>query len=219
MKDKDIYNVGIIRVVSFTDDEMLNLHGKIIEEYYPMLKVTSKCIPDQPYGIHDDETEIIAVPKIIELAKNWKGIDALIISCAGDPAVHELRNILDIPIIGAGESTALLALRYGKVFGTLGITKDIPKAYTRILGDRIVGTCDVPGVVSTLDLMSDEGKKKVVNKAIELKSLGAEVIALACTGMSTIGIANQLEQTLNIPVVDPVIAEGLIAYYECVKTQ
>jgi Asp/Glu/hydantoin racemase len=219
MKDKDIYNVGVIRVVSFTDDEMLNLHGKIIEEYYPMLKVTSKAIPDQPYGIHDDETENIAVPKIIELAKKWEGIDALIISCAGDPAVHELRNILDIPVIGAGESTALLALRYGKVFGTLGITKDIPKAYTRILGDRIVGTCDVPGVVSTLDLMNEDGRKNVINKAFELKNLGAEVIALACTGMSTIGIAKEIEKACGIPVIDPVIAEGLVAYYECVRTK
>ena len=217
MKNK--YNVGLIRVVTFDDEDMINLHGEIIERYFPMLKVTSKCIPDQPYGIHDDETEELAVPKIIELAKNWKRIDALIISCAGDPAVKELRNILDIPVIGAGESTAALAKRYGNVFGTLGITEDIPNAYIRILGKGIVGTCSIPGIVSTLDLMSDEGKKKVVNKAIELKSLGAEVIALACTGMSTIGIANQLEQTLNIPVVDPVIAEGLIAYYECVKTQ
>ena len=208
-----------MRVVSFTDEELLNLHGKIIEEYFPALNVVSKFIPDQPYGIHDDETEEVAVPKIIELAKGWKGIDALIISCAGDPAVSELREILNIPVIGAGESTASLALRYGKVYGVLGITKDIPKAYTRILGDKIVGTCDVPGVESTLDLMTDEGKENVINKALELKSLGAEVIALACTGMATIGIAKELEQACGIPVIDPVMAEGLIAYFECVRAR
>mgnify|MGYP000971012312 CR=1 FL=1 len=216
---KDVYNVGLVRVVSFTDEDLLNLHGKIVEEYFPSLNVISKSIPDQPFGIYDDETEEIAIPKIIELAKEWKGIDALIISCAGDPAVKELREILDIPVIGAGESTALLALRYGDVFGVLGITKEIPKAYTRILGDRIVGTCDVPGVVSTLDLMTDEGRKNVIKKALELKSLGAQVIALACTGMATIGIAKELEQVCGIPVIDPVIAQGAIAYFECVRSQ
>lgn len=216
---KEVYNVGLVRVVSFSDEELLNLHGKIVEEYFPPLKVTSKSIPDQPYGIHDDETENIATPKIVELAREWKGIDALIISCAGDPAVRELREILGIPVIGAGESTASLALRYGQVFGVLGITEEIPRAYTRILGDRIVGTCDVPGVVSTLDLMTDEGKKNVINKALELKSLGAEVIALACTGMATIGIAKELEQVCGIPVIDPVIAQGAIAYFECVRSQ
>ncbi|MCQ1529010.1 aspartate/glutamate racemase family protein [Lutispora saccharofermentans] len=214
---KDSYNIGLIRVVTFPQGDLLNLHGKIIERYYPMLKVTSRCIPDQPYGIHDEETELLAVPKIIELAKGWKDIDALVISCAGDPAVKELRQILDIPVIGAGESTALLALRYGQVFGVLGITKEIPNAYTRILGNNIVGTCDVPGIVSTIDLMAKTGKEKVINKALELKSMGAEVISLACTGMATIGVAKDIEDACGIPVIDPVIAEGLITYYECIK--
>lgn len=215
---KKRYNVGLIRVVTFTDDKLLNLHGEIIEKYFPMLKVESRCIDDQPYGIHDEETERIAIPKIIELAKSWENIDALIISCAGDPAVKELRKMLDIPVIGAGESTALLARRYGEVYGVLGITEEIPEAYTKILGrDNIVGTCHVPGIKSTIDLMNDEGRKKVINKALELKSLGAEVIPLACTGMATIGIAKELEDLCGIPVIDPVVAEGLIAYYECIR--
>jgi len=214
---KSSYNIGLVRVVSFKDEKLLNLHGELIEKYYPMLKVTSKAIPDQPDGIHDDETEKIAVPKIIELAKNWKNIDALVISCAGDPAVKELREILDIPVIGAGESTAILASNYGDTFGVLGITEDIPPAYKRILGENIVGTCNIPDIISTLDLMSPVGREKVVKKALQLKGLGAQVIALACTGMATIGIAKQLEEICKIPVIDPVMAEGLIAYFECIR--
>ena len=114
---KDSYNIGLIRVVTFSDEDLINLHGKIIERYFPMLKVESRCIDDQPYGVHDEESEALAVPKIIELARSWGNIDALIISCAGDPAVDELRQMLNIPVIGAGESTALLAKRYGQVFG------------------------------------------------------------------------------------------------------
>ncbi len=217
---KKVYNVGLIRVVTLTDEKLLNLHGDLIEKYYPMLKVTSKCIPDQPYGIHDDETEEVAVPKIIELAKEWKDIDALIISCAGDPAVKELREILDIPVIGAGESTALLAKRYGRVFGVLGITEEAPRAYREILGDdNIVGSADVPGIVSTIDLMEETGREKVIHKALELKKLGAQVSPLACTGMATIGIAKELEEVCKIPVIDPVIAEGLFTYYECIRKQ
>lgn len=211
------YKVGLIRVVSFEDEKLLNLHGDIIEKHYPNLEVSSRCINNQPNGIHDDETEELAVPKIIELARNWKDIDALIISCAGDPAVKELRKLLCIPVIGAGESTALLAKRFGSIFGTLGITKAIPGVYVEILGPNIVGTCDVEGITSTLDLMNEKGRRKVIKKATELKDLGAEVIALACTGMSTIDIAKEIEQVCEIPVIDPVIAEGLIALYECIR--
>lgn len=213
------YKVGLIRVVSFEDEDLLNLHGLMIEKHYPNLEVLSRSIEDQPYGIHDDETEKLAVPKIIELARNWKDIDALIISCAGDPAVKELRELLNIPVIGAGESTALLAQRYGNTFGTLGITEEIPRAYVEVLGSNIVGTCDVEGVTSTLDLMNEEGRQKVIKKAMELKELGAEVIALACTGMATIGIAKELEQVCEISVIDPVMAEGLITLYECIRNE
>lgn len=218
MKDK--CNIGLIRVVTLEDEDSKNFHGKIIERYFPMLNVESRCIPNQPFGIHDLETELEAVPKIIELAKNWTGIDALVISCAGDPAVKELREMLSIPVIGAGESTALLSRRYGKTFGVLGITEEVPGAYIDILGkENIVGTCAVPGVFSTIDLLSDEGRNNVINKALELKSLGAEVISLACTGMATIGIAKVLEERCQIPVIDPAIAEGLIAYYECIRKE
>jgi len=40
-----------------------------------------------------------------------------------------------------------------------------------------------------------------------------EVIALACTGYSTIGIANDLEKEVGIPVLDAVIAAGLFAWH------
>lgn len=211
------YNVGLIRVVSFEDQNLLNLHGDIIERYYPSLKVESRAISNQPFGIHDNESEILAVPKIIELARKWKDIDAIIISCAGDPAVKELKEILNIPVIGAGSSTALLSKIYGNKFGVLGITKEIPRSYKEILGKNIVGTCYVEGINSTLDLMNEDGRKKVINKALELKELGAKVIALACTGMATIGVAKELEEICKIPVIDPVIAEGLIALYECIR--
>lgn len=211
------YNIGLIRVVSFEDKELLKLHGRIIEKYYQDLNIISKAIPNQPFGIHDEETEILAVPKIIDLAKNWEDIDALIISCAGDPGLKELREVLDIPVIGAGESTALLSLRYGEKLGVLGITKEIPRAYKEILGNKIVGKPNVKGVESTLDLMKEDGRKKVIDAGLELKALGAQAIALACTGMATIGIAKELESVCKIPVIDPVIAQGLIAFYEVIR--
>ena len=38
------------------DQELLALHGRLLEQYFPMLEVESRCIPDQPEGIHDDAT-------------------------------------------------------------------------------------------------------------------------------------------------------------------
>jgi allantoin racemase len=59
--------IGLIRVVSLEDRKIAELHGRLIERHYPMLQVISRCIKNQPKGIYDDETEALAIPKIIEL--------------------------------------------------------------------------------------------------------------------------------------------------------
>lgn len=65
--------------------------------------------------------------------------------------------------------------------------------------------------------MTSKGRKSTVNMARKLKEQGADVLALACTGMATIGIAKELEEAAGIPVIDPVMAEGLFAYFEYLK--
>ena len=55
------------------------------------------------------------------------------------------------------------------------------------------------------------------NLTSQLKEQGAEVIALACTGLATIGIAKDLEKETGLPVIDPVMAEGMFAYFEYLR--
>ena len=63
------YKVGLIRVLTTGDEELLQLHGKLIESYFPMFQVVSRCIPDQPEGIHDDETFAVGVPKVVNCGR------------------------------------------------------------------------------------------------------------------------------------------------------
>ena len=62
-----------------------------------------------------------------------------------------------------------------------------------------------------------EGRRQVIASGMQLKEKGAEVIALACTGLATIGAAKELEDATGLPVIDPVMAEGLFAYYESIR--
>jgi len=207
---------GLIRVVSFEDEDIAQLHGRLIEKTFPGLEVSSRCIEDQPRGIYDDETEAQAIPKIIQLGVNFAQegrIAGLIISCAGDPAVKELREKVQIPVIGAGSAAAGLALSYGQRVGTLGITEGTPAAMKAVLGSNLIAEAKPEGVANTLDLMKDEGRKQALASVNRLRDKGADVIALACTGYSTIGIAEELEQQAGIPVVDAVLAEGLVAWF------
>ena len=203
------YKVGLIRVLTTGDEELLQLHGKLIESYFPMFQVVSRCIPDQPEGIHDD----LAV-------KLWKeGCQAIIISCAGDPGVPEARQAVPIPVIGAGSSTAALSLFFGSHPAVLGITEDVPSGYQRIFGDRIVDNAKGDGVENVLDLMTDRGYEATMKAAAAQKEMGADVIALSCTGMSSIRIAPSIEKTVEIPVLDPVLCEGLLTLFELLRRE
>ena len=214
---KNPFKIGLIRVLTTENQEVLEAHGKQIMEHFPGLVVETKCIPDQYEGIHSQELCDIAVPKIVETAKTFEDVDMILVSCADDPGVAEIRKELPgIPVTGGGETTVALALKYGETIGVLGITDYAPQAYMRMVPDQIIlGKPD--GVDSTLDLMTPEGKASTIRKGMELKEQGAQVIALACTGLATIGVAKELEEVTGLPVIDPVLAEGLFAYFESIR--
>ena len=86
-----------------------------------------------------------------------------------------------------------------------------------MLKERLIDNAVPDGVHCTLDLQGEEGWNAVCEKAKSLKENGADVIALACTGMASIGIAPKLEAVTGIPVLDPVMCEGLVMYMELLR--
>ena len=213
----DKKEVAVIRVVTMEDPELVNMHGRLIEAYYPALHTTSYCIQDQPTGICSPETKMLAVPKILELARAHQDADAIVISCCDDPAVREIRRELQVPVIGAGSSVCALAQSYGQKVGIIGITDYAPEPYKAILEDHMINLGRPSNVSCTLDLLTEAGRSGVIELAHKLKAQGADSIALACTGMSTIRIAKIIEKACGLPVIDPVMAEGLFAYYACLR--
>jgi len=206
--------VGIVRVLTTTDPDLLRAHGRQIESHFG-LPTRSVCIPDQPHGIHDEETERLAVPKIIHAARGLaaEGASAILISCAADPAVEQLRAELQIPVIGAGSALACVARGLADRVGVLNLTEGAPGPVRRVLGDAFVGEDSPEGVTNTLDLMTARGTEAALEAARRLMRSGARALALACTGYATIGMAAQVTRHLGIVAVDPVDAAGLLCWY------
>ncbi len=82
------WTVGVIRVIT-QDQEQADAHGLLIERAFPQVRVVSRCIPDQPEGVHDAATKRTAEPKVIALACQLveQEADGIIVSCADDPGV------------------------------------------------------------------------------------------------------------------------------------
>lgn len=207
--------VGIIRVLTTQDQDVLYAHERILRERFDSFEIETSCIPGQPKGIHNDETEKIAVPKIVKLAREFeeKGVDVVFISCAADPGVEECRKVLKLPVIGAGSSCAALALSIGRRVGVMGITDEAPDVMIRILKDKFICNIKPEGVNTTIDLYTEQGRKSVMEAARFLKERGCDTIALGCTGMSTIKIYKKISEAFKVQVIDPVIAAGTIISY------
>jgi len=210
----DRRRIGLIRVLTTNDEEILQSHGRILMKLFPEWEVLSACISDQPEGIHDGRTKAEALPKIeaLALSMTQEDIEGLIISCADDPAVDLLNRKLAIPVVGAGRSAALLAMGLGERVGVIGITDETPKIMKEVLKGFLVKETRPEGVSTTLDLMTPEGRKSVLKEAALMKGEGVDVIALACTGMSTVSLAPGLRMETGLPVIDPVSAEGFFMW-------
>ncbi|MFY9321285.1 MAG: aspartate/glutamate racemase family protein, partial [Bacillota bacterium] len=211
----DKKRIGLIRVLTTDDPEVLGLHGRLIMDAFPDLEVVSRCIPGHPKGVYDDSSEEEATPKVVALAEEMAedGVSAIIVSCAADPGVADAREVLDIPVIGAGRAASYVGLALSKDLAVLGLTEDPPKIVSDILGPSLLAASKPGGVKTTLDLMTPEGKKSVLEEAARLKAKGAKALVLACTGMATIGAAKFVGKELGIMAIDPVIAAGLFAWY------
>jgi len=210
-----LVRIGIVRVLTTRDEDLLNAHGRLIESHFPQFETTSRCIEDQPEGIHDDHTREIAVPKVVKLGRELEaeGMSALIVSCADDPGVDQLRKTVKIPVIGAGSAAASLALSLGDRVGVLMISNRTPDVIRKILGKSFLAESKPKGVTTTLDLLRKEENIHLFSAAEQLKEKGADVILLACTGYATVGIAQELGKHLGIPIVDPVLASALVTWY------
>ncbi|WP_210769233.1 aspartate/glutamate racemase family protein [Occultella kanbiaonis] len=204
--------VGVIRVVTSDDWEFLEAHGRVLEQTHGYRTVTA-CLPDQPHGVHDDRTFAAAAQKMPAAARALvaEGAAAVILSCAADPGLTWARAAVDVPVIGAGSAGAASALAMGGAVGVLGITEEVPESVTSVLGDRLVASRVPAGVTRTTELTTAWGARAAVEAATELRDAGATSILFACTGLTTLNLAEPVRAATGLPVVDAVKAAGLVA--------
>ena len=170
-------------------------------------------LPGGPPHLEYYEQDHEAITMMIEripATVNEREIDAVVIACFYDPGVRELREMLDIPVIGIGEASMHLASLLGHRFSVLvGRKKWIPKMSDNALlygFDRRITSwhsieCTVLGMQAdpeaAFEAMVREGRSAV-------NDYRAEVLVLGCAAMEN--AAPRLSALLGVPVVNPVVA-------------
>jgi len=199
----------LIRVISGLGREEREAHARLLTDTYPSLRVITEEIEGFPAGVHTEQLARQAVPAILKVAEAlFPQVDALAVSCADDPAVAQLRRRYSCPVVGAGSCLASTCLAVSERIGVLTITENLPTPFRTTLDETSLVWRHVPEVGDTTDLAM--AQDSILQTATTLVEQGCTVLALACTGFSTVGAAAFLRQRLDAVVLDPVLAMGAV---------
>lgn len=192
----------------------------------PDLKITHSLLDRGPSSIESRLDEALAVPDTVRIAAEAEanGADAIMIDCMGDPGLHACREVVSVPVLGAGQTAMHLANMLGSRFAFITVLDRLKP----LVDDLVAGyglsekyasfrAVDIPVLEISRDI--DSLNAALTEQAIiSIESDGADIIVLGCTGFLGCAEAMQsaLQQTgLDVPVIDPVpatlhMAEALV---------
>jgi allantoin racemase len=196
------------------DAEVKRREGLLREWAFAGTSVEVVDVPDGPASIESSYEELLSVPATLDgvRAAQAKGLDAVILGCFGDPGLEAARELVDIPVIGPGESSMLLAASLGHRFTVVTILDSVIaaqeiQAYKAGVRDKLasVRATDIP----VLSLMKD--RTTTLNRVIEVGRRAveedrADSLVLGCMTMSFLGVAPEVSAALGVPVINAGLA-------------
>jgi allantoin racemase len=181
--------------------------------------VTVASLSKGPKSIESYRSKALVCPEILKLASRiGHRHDAMIVNCFGDPCVEVLREVFEIPVLGAGETSMMTAGMLGDRFAVISPTKttaDQVQSNARQLGLNPTAYAVVPLKIPVLQLETDRSKtvREIAKVAKKCLADGASVIVLGCTGMAY--MADEIRRLVPAPVIEPAsitlkVAEALV---------
>ncbi len=168
---------------------------------------------DGPASIESTVEEQLAIPHVLEgvARAEREGLDAVIVGCFGDPGVEAARELVSIPVVGPYESSLLASLPLGHYTSVITVLESVIPSLRKIarvhgLESRLASVRSIE--VPVLELAND--RAKVVSTFVEearkaMREDGADVLLPGCMSMAFLEIAEDAEQELGTPVLNPAV--------------
>lgn len=207
-----------IKVVSPITSDLFNEEIKESVKFYAS-EMTQVNVTSLEYGaasIESEYDEAISIPNFLEKAKEAEeeGYNGVINYCFGDPGLKAAREILDIPVVGPGESSMLFASLLAKSFSIVTVLPNVVPLMEN--NSKLLGVHDNLASVRYVNIpvleLHDKEKLKIELYEEMIKSIEqdkAHALILGCTGF--MGVAADLQNLLkqngyDVPVIDPAFA-------------
>jgi len=188
-----------------------------VQKARPDVKISVVNLGKGPESIESLYEDAIAVPQVIRRAIEAErdGVDAVIIDCMNDPGLEATREVVSIPVVGAAQSSMLLASILAHKFSVIGTAaRDVFPAELLIrrygLEAKYASTRWVN--IPVLDLHEDHEKLLAALVEESTKAVlqdGAHAIVFGCTGMK--GMAAMVEKKLKENGLDAIVIDPSLA--------
>lgn len=171
----------IIPITGLTGEgvkERLNYLNEIAD---PGTEVEAVQVEVGPPAIESEADAVLAGPNVLRLVGEAErdGVDAAIIWCGEDPALAAARELVDIPVIGPGESMSALSMVLGRK--PCRVVPEIPVLEMRKDLDRTV-----------------EALREEIAERIERRE--GDVFVLGCLALW--GLGKRFRESLGVPILD-----------------
>jgi len=172
------------------DDSAIRLRTDFLTSIArPGTEITYSRIREGPLAIECAVDHARAANEVLKLVgpAEEAGADVIIIWCAGDPGLNAARTLVDVPVVGPGESMRLLIQLLGR------------------------NPAAIPAPIPVLDLRKDIEKTMRLSllQINELTKRGHDAFYLDCLGM--FGMGRPLRDLTCLPIIDPAEASLEVA--------
>ncbi|MBN8944658.1 MAG: aspartate/glutamate racemase family protein [Rhizobiales bacterium] len=178
-----------------------------------------------PFGVplitNAAELATAAEAVVAALAAPPAGIDGVIVSAFGDPALPRLRDLLAVPVTGIAEAGMAEAAVTGRRFAVVTTTPDLAASIAGLAGRyghdaAFLGTVLTEGDMQTVMADRDrlvEALLAACRRAI--RDLGAEAIVIGGGPLAV--AARRISADVAVPLVEPVPAAVRLAVARAAK--
>jgi allantoin racemase len=178
----------------------------------PGVEVDIRCVSQGPGSIESQFEECLSIPaaakEIFRLEK--EGYHAAILGCIGDPGLYAMREITTgMAVIGPGETSLHIAAMLGHRFTVLSPVENAIASFYE-LAHRAAVTAKLASVrainVAVLDLASNKAAtlERIIHEGREaIQEDRADTLILGCMSMGFLDIAEEVQESLKIPVINP----------------
>ncbi|MDQ7027081.1 MAG: aspartate/glutamate racemase family protein [Anaerolineae bacterium] len=185
--------------------EFLNRHAS------QGVEVDITDIPSGPASIESLYEEYLSIPETAKRAHELEqdGWDGILLGCYGDPGLDALRELVSIPVIGAGEATSLMAASLGHRFSIITVTDSVVYMLEKMVrnvgvGEKLASVRTVD--ISVMDLHKD--REQAIEITVEegrkaIKEDRADSLIVGCMSMGFLEIAEAAQAELGVPFLNP----------------